>query len=155
MNKKICVLMLVGIFVMMSFQSISAEVLKPDITVSADEEESPTDELYQICFMINTIVSEIFLDGIWYSNGDVAYIEPGTYYLKAAPMDQDLDFDYWTGIPSTYIDIEDRHAQFTYVTITGSGAIILMLDKNDVVKMMTTQSSPQQLDSTFLGSQSL
>jgi len=157
MNKKICVLMLIGILTLMTFQTIPAEVTKPDAPVSTDKEASPIGEKYEISFITNYLKVSIWLVNeyytYWLKPAEVNYVEAGIYSLF--PAIHKREFGYWKGIPSYNIDISDKNAESTYVTISGPGTIFLWTEKKDDVNMRTTQVNQQQFESIFLGSQSL
>ena len=81
MKRKTFVLMLVSMFLLVTLQSISAEVAKSDVTASIEKEESPTDEKVAVSLVANTLMCEIYFSDDWYNPGDVVYVEPGSHYL--------------------------------------------------------------------------
>lgn len=139
-------MMLVGIFVMMSFQSISADVMELETPVLTDQEESPTDEQYKISFDSNIGLVVIYLrKGTTYISalpGDSWYIEAGTWELSCSIVPDYRKFAWWVGKPIENVGIWDNDARETYVSISGPGSIMLWTHRKDDVSIMLPLSSP-------------
>ena len=125
MNKKICALMLVSMLLLVTAQSISAEVTKSDNTSHIDK-ESPADEPITVFFSADMLLFEVILDGVSYKPGEVAYIEEeGEYSLVAKIKNDDRKFDHWVGT-TLWIDIKDPTAQSTTVDLSWPGGGIII-----------------------------
>jgi hypothetical protein len=143
--KKIYVLMLVSMFLLVTLQSISAEVEKSDITASIEKEESLTDGKVAVSLVANTIMCDIYFSDDWYNPGDVVYVEPGSHYLMANIFLDPDDYEgiTWKGSPSGNIYIYHPKARDTWTEVSGPGTISLFVHNARDVNVMNTQDTQQ------------